>query len=46
LGSEQGSETQALRVPMVNSGIKTEKDPAQLEYIYTEIGVGYRLIYE
>ncbi|OAA90001.1 response regulator [Clostridium ljungdahlii] len=42
-GSSLGSETKSLRVFMANLRRKIEKDPAQPEYIYTEVGVGYRL---
>jgi two-component system KDP operon response regulator KdpE len=45
-GTSLGSETQSLRVFMANLRRKIEKDPAQPEYIYTEVGVGYRLIDE
>ena len=33
-----------LRVNMANIRRKLEKNPAQPEYIFTEIGVGYRLV--
>lgn len=42
-GSTLGNETKSLRVFMANLRRKIEKDPAQPEYIYTEVGVGYRL---
>ncbi len=45
-GSSLGNETQSLRVFMASLRRKIEKDPAQPEYIYTEVGVGYRLIDE
>ncbi|MBV4415457.1 response regulator [Clostridium tyrobutyricum] len=45
-GTSFGSETQSLRVFMASLRRKIEKDPAQPEYIYTEVGVGYRLIDE
>lgn len=45
-GSTLGNETKSLRVFMANLRRKIEKDPAQPEYIYTEVGVGYRLIDE
>ena len=32
-----------LRVNMANIRRKLEKNPAQPEYIYTEVGVGYRM---
>lgn len=44
--SNIGNETQSLRVFMASLRRKIEKDPAQPEYIYTEVGVGYRLIDE
>jgi two-component system KDP operon response regulator KdpE len=45
-GSQIGNETQSLRVFMASLRRKIEKDPAQPEYIYTEVGVGYRLVDE
>lgn len=45
-GTSLGNETQSLRVFMANLRRKIEKDPAQPEYIYTEVGVGYRMIEE
>lgn len=45
-GSSIGNETQSLRVFMASLRRKIEKDPAQPEYIYTEVGVGYRLVDE
>ena len=41
-----GNETQSLRVFMASLRRKIEKNPAQPEYIYTKVGVGYRLIDE
>lgn len=38
------SESQALRVNMANIRRKIEKNPAEPEYILTEVGVGYRLV--
>lgn len=38
-----GNETQSLRVFMASLRRKIEKNPAEPQYIYTEIGVGYRL---
>lgn len=32
-----------LRVNMANIRRKLEKDPAQPKYIFTEVGVGYRM---
>lgn len=37
---------QILRVNMANIRRKIEKNPAQPQYIFTEIGVGYRMIEE
>jgi len=45
-GSAMGNETQSLRVFMASLRRKIEKNPAQPEYIYTEVGVGYRLVDE
>lgn len=45
-GTYSDSETQSLRVFMASLRRKIEKDPAQPEYILTEIGVGYRMIDE
>ncbi|MCI1945459.1 response regulator [Clostridium luticellarii] len=45
-GSVLGNETQSLRVFMANLRRKLEKDPTRPEYIYTEVGVGYRLVDE
>ncbi|WP_142415545.1 response regulator [Hathewaya massiliensis] len=45
-GAPVGNETQSLRVFMANLRRKIEKNPAEPEYIYTEVGVGYRLIDE
>ncbi|URZ02869.1 response regulator [Clostridium felsineum] len=45
-GASVGNENQSLRVFMANLRRKIEKDPAQPEYIYTEVGVGYRLVDE
>lgn len=45
-GSSLGSETQTLRVFMASLRRKIEKNTANPEYIYTEVGVGYRLVEE
>lgn len=45
-GSQIGNETQSLRVFMASLRRKIEKDPAHPQYIYTEVGVGYRLVDE
>ena len=36
-------DTKILRVNMANIRRKIEKKPAQPQYIFTEIGVGYRM---
>jgi len=38
------TDIQTLRVTMANLRRKIENDPAQPEYIFTEIGVGYRFL--
>lgn len=38
-----GNETKSLRVFMASLRRKIEKNPAQPQYIYTEVGVGYRM---
>ncbi|WP_297425245.1 response regulator [Clostridium sp.] len=43
-GAALGNETQSLRVFMASLRRKIEKNPAQPQYIYTEVGVGYRLV--
>lgn len=45
-GAGVGSETQSLRVFMANIRRKIEENPAEPRYIFTEVGVGYRLIEE
>lgn len=45
-GTAMGNETKSLRVFMASLRRKIEKNPAEPEYIYTEVGVGYRLIDE
>lgn len=42
-GAMVGNETQSLRVFMASLRRKIEKNPAEPQYIYTEVGVGYRL---
>lgn len=39
-----GSDSQVLRVNMANIRRKIEPDPADPQYILTEVGVGYRLV--
>lgn len=41
--SPVGNETKSLRVFMASLRRKIEKNPAHPQYIYTEVGVGYRL---
>ncbi len=43
-GYETFGDTKTLRVFMANLRRKIEKDPAKPEYIFTEIGVGYRFV--
>ena len=45
-GGYLDTETQALRVFMASIRRKIEKNPAQPEYIKTEVGVGYKLVDE
>ena len=45
-GVYSGSETQSLRVFMANIRRKIEKDTTQPRYIFTEVGIGYRLVDE
>lgn len=42
-GPYAGSDNQILRVNMANIRRKIEKNPAQPQYIFTEIGIGYRM---
>lgn len=42
-GNGYGDDTQALRTLMAAVRRKIEKNPAKPEYIFTEIGVGYRM---
>jgi two-component system KDP operon response regulator KdpE len=42
-GPRAGTDNQILRVNMANIRRKIEKNPAEPEYIFTEIGVGYRM---
>ena len=42
-GPNMKSNNRILRVNMANIRRKIEKNPAQPEYIFTEVGVGYRL---
>ena len=43
-GPSSRSDNQILRVNMANIRRKIEKNPAQPVYIFTEVGVGYRMI--
>ncbi|MBQ7895920.1 MAG: response regulator transcription factor, partial [Oscillospiraceae bacterium] len=43
-GPQSRGSNQILRVNMANIRRKIEKNPAEPEYIFTEIGVGYRMI--
>ncbi|MBQ6322399.1 MAG: response regulator transcription factor [Lachnospiraceae bacterium] len=45
-GPRSGSNNQILRVNMTNIRRKIEKNPANPEYLFTEVGVGYRLLSE
>ena len=38
------NDNRILRVNMANIRRKIEKNPAQPEFIFTEIGVGYRFV--
>ena len=42
-GPRAGGDNQILRVNMANIRRKIEKNPAAPEYLFTEVGVGYRL---
>ena len=42
-GPRAGKDNQILRVNMANIRRKIEKNPAKPEYLFTEVGVGYRL---
>ena len=43
-GPQSRGSNQILRVNMANIRRKIEKNPAEPEYIFTEIGVGYRML--
>ena len=43
-GPSAKSDNQILRVNMANIRRKIERNPAQPVYIFTEVGVGYRMI--
>ena len=42
-GPRAGTDNQILRVNMANIRRKIEREPARPEYLFTEVGVGYRL---
>ncbi|HIX89807.1 MAG TPA: response regulator transcription factor [Candidatus Agathobaculum pullicola] len=42
-GPRAGRDNQILRVNMANIRRKIEKNPAEPEYLFTEVGVGYRM---
>ena len=42
-GPRAGGDNQILRVNLANIRRKIEKNPAEPEYLFTEVGVGYRL---
>lgn len=42
-GPRAGGDNQILRVNMANIRRKIEKNPAEPEYLFTEVGVGYRM---
>ncbi len=42
-GPRAGGDNQILRVNMANIRRKIEKNPASPEYLFTEVGVGYRM---
>lgn len=43
-GPDAREDNQILRVNMANIRRKIEKNPAEPEYIFTEVGVGYRML--
>ena len=43
MGPSAGGSNQILRVNVANIRRKIEKNPAEPKYIFTEIGVGYRM---
>ena len=42
-GPRASGDNQILRVNMANIRRKIEKNPAEPEYLFTEVGVGYRM---
>ena len=43
-GPQTGGGNQILRVNMANIRRKNEETPAEPKYIFTEVGVGYRMV--
>ena len=43
-GPNMKNDNRILRVNMANIRRKIEKNPAEPEYIFTEVGVGYRIV--
>ena len=43
-GPQSNGNNQILRVNMMNIRHKIETNPAEPKYIFTEVGVGYRMI--
>ena len=43
-GPNANGDNQILRVNMANIRRKIEKNPAEPKYIFTEVGVGYRMV--
>ena len=43
-GPNKAYDNQILRVNMANIRRKIERNPAEPQYIFTEVGVGYRMI--
>ena len=42
-GPRAGNDNQILRVNMANIRRKIEENPAEPKYLFTEVGVGYRI---
>ena len=43
-GPNMKNDNRILRVNMANIRRKIEKNPAEPQYIFTEVGVGYRIV--
>lgn len=43
-GAKSKCDTQTLRVNMANIRRKIERNPARPTYLFTEVGIGYRMI--